>query len=348
VDQAQNSDPPTSAAPARRPAVMADVARLAGVSHQTVSRVLNDHPRVSATTRARVLAAIDELGYRRNTAARALVTRRSQTLGVVSFDTTLYGPASTLYGVEQAAREAGYFVSIVSLKRLDVQSVHEALDRLLDQSVDGIIVIAPQAQAAEALLRMPRPIPLVAVEAGPPNFPMVAVDQHRGAVLATQHLLELGHDTVWHVAGPQDWLEAQARVAGWKYVLEGTGHSLPPLLYGDWSPRSGHEAGEILARTKDLSAVFVANDQMALGLLRAFRQHGIQVPEDVSVVGYDDIPEAAYFAPPLTTIRQDFGAVGGASIELLLAMIDAETPEDSSRRVIAPSLIVRESSAPAG
>jgi DNA-binding LacI/PurR family transcriptional regulator len=153
---------------------------------------------------------------------------------------------------------------------------------------------------------------------------------------------------VWHVAGPQDWLEAQARVAGWKHVLEGTGRSLPPLLYGDWSPRSGHEAGEILARTKELSAVFVANDQMALGLLRAFRQHGIRVPEDVAVVGYDDIPEAAYFAPPLTTIRQDFDEVGRASIGLLLGMIDAEAPTDSSRRVITPSLIVRESTAPAG
>ena len=179
---------------AYRPAVMADVARLAGVSHQTVSRVLNDHPRVAPTTRTRVLAAIEELGYRRNTAARALVTRRSERLGVVSFDTTLYGPASTLLSVEQAAREAGYFVSIVSLKQIDVHSIGEALGHLLDQSVDGIMVIAPQHESVEALTRFSAPVPVVAVEGGPPDLPNVAVDQHGGAVLATDHLLELGHD----------------------------------------------------------------------------------------------------------------------------------------------------------
>lgn len=329
-----------------RPAVMADVARVAGVSHQTVSRVLNDHPRVAAATRAKVLAAIETLHYRPNTAARALVTRRSRTLGVVSFDTTLYGPASTLFGVEQAAREAGYFVSIASLKRIDYRSVREAIDHLLDQAVEGVIVIAPRVETAEALTRLPRPIPLVAVEAGPADFPVVAVDQHLGAVLATEHLLDLGHETVWHVSGPADWLEAEARVAGWREALARRDIAPPPLLNGDWSPRSGYEAGRLLARTRGVSAVFVANDQMALGLLHAYRERGIAVPGDVAVVGYDDIPESEYFAPPLTTVRQDFGAVGRASIELLLALLESPATGLVDRRVIPPSLVVRASSDP--
>jgi DNA-binding LacI/PurR family transcriptional regulator len=208
---------------ASRPAVMADVARVAGVSQMTVSRVLNHHPLVAEGTRARVTAAIDELAYRRNPAARTLVTRRSQTLGVISAHTALYGPVSTLLGVEQAARTAGYFLSIVSLSTLDLDSVGAALDRLIDQAVDGIIVIAPEARSADALVRLPRPIPVVAVEAGPPDFPVVAIDQYRGGRLATEHLLELGHETVWHVAGPADWLEAAGRLAGWRTVLERAG-----------------------------------------------------------------------------------------------------------------------------
>ena len=225
---------------AHRPAVMADVARLAGVSHQTVSRVLNDHPRVAPTTRTRVLAAIEELGYRRNTAARALVTRRSERLGVVSFDTTLYGPASTLLSVEQAAREAGYFVSIVSLKQIDMNSIGEALDHLLDQSVDGIMVIAPQHESAEALVGTSAPrCRSSPSRAGRRDFPSVAVDQHRGAVLATEHLLELGHETIWHVAGPKDWLEAEGRIAGWRDALERAGGTAPPLAAGRLEPAVG-------------------------------------------------------------------------------------------------------------
>ena len=323
---------------------MADVARLAGVSHQTVSRVLNDHPRVAPTTRRRVLAAIDELGYRRNTAARALVTRRSERLGVVSFDTTLYGPASTLFSVEQAARKAGYFVSVVSLKEIDASSIDEAIGHLLDQAVDGIMVIVPRRESADALARVHTPVPIVAVEGAPPDFPCVSVDQFAGAALATEHLLELGHDTVWHVSGPKGWLEAEAREAGWRDALERAGRTAPPTLAGDWSPQSGYDAGRMLARTRDLKAVFVANDQMTLGLLHAFREHGLRVPEDVALVGYDDIPEAAFFAPPLTTVRQDFGAVGAAGIEMLLTMLDAEPPSEPPRVVIPPSLVVRASS----
>lgn len=322
---------------------MADVARLAGVSHQTVSRVLNNHPNVRAVTRSRVLDAIEALSYRRNSSARALVTRRTQTLGVVAFDTTLYGPASTLFGIEQAAREAGYFISIVSLKTITRQSVTEALDYLAAQSVDGLIVIAPQRQAAEALAGLPHDLPVVAVEGGlAPDLPVVCVDQVDGARTVTGHLLELGHQTVWHVAGPPDWLEAEGRVIGWQSALEAAGAQVPDLLYGDWSPRSGYAAGQVLASRTDVTAVFVGNDQMALGVLRAFREAGIDVPGQVSVAGFDDVPEAGFFAPPLTTIRQDFATVGRRSIDLLLQQIGSGRL-GHDRVVVPASLVVRAS-----
>ncbi|WP_440071777.1 LacI family DNA-binding transcriptional regulator [Streptosporangium sp. OZ121] len=326
---------------------MADVATRAGVSHQTVSRVLNDHPNVRAETRARVLEAINELGYRRNMVARALVTRHTRTLGVVSFDTTLYGPASTVYGIEQAARAAGYFVSMVSLKTIDTAGVRDALGYLAEQSVDGIVVVAPQRSAAPALADVPTDIPVVAVEgshAG--DVSVVSVDQVEGARLATRHLLDLGHETVWHVAGPSDWLEADGRIEGWSEVLTAAGRPVPELLSGDWSPRSGYEAGLRLAAAPGVTAVFVANDQMALGALRAFAELGVRVPEQISLVGFDDIPESEFFTPPLTTIRQDFGAVGKHSIEVLLRQMEAGAEWSHERHVVPPRFVARASTAP--
>ncbi|MGS2643630.1 substrate-binding domain-containing protein [Streptosporangium sp. LJ11] len=326
---------------------MADVATRAGVSHQTVSRVLNDHPNVRAETRARVLEAINELGYRRNMVARALVTRHTRTLGVVSFDTTLYGPASTVYGIEQAARAAGYFVSMVSLKTIDTAGVRDALGYLAEQSVDGIVVVAPQRSAAPALADVPTDVPVVAVEgshAG--DVSVVSVDQVEGARLATRHLLDLGHETVWHVAGPSDWLEADGRIEGWSEVLTAAGRPIPELLSGDWSPRSGYEAGLRLAATPGVTAVFVANDQMALGALRAFAELGVRVPEQISLVGFDDIPESEFFTPPLTTIRQDFGAVGKHSIEVLLRQMEAGAEWSHERHVVPPRFVARASTAP--
>lgn len=333
---------------ANRSPVMADVAKIAGVSHQTVSRVLNDHPNVRATTRERVLAAIDQLGYRRNLSARALVTRRTNTLGVVAFDTTLYGPASTLFGIEQAAREAGYFISIVSLKTITRQSVGEALAYLTEQAVDGMIAIAPQREAAAAVAQLPEHLPIVAVEGGEAGTTaVVAVDQYAGAVLATQHLLDLGHRAVWHVSGPADWLEAEGRRRGWQRTLERAGLAIPGIVHGDWSPRSGYEAGRRIAADRKATAVFVANDQMTLGMLRALNEAGVRVPDDVSVVGFDDVPEAEFFTPPLTTVRQDFGEVGRKSIALLLELIGAPAqPRKAKRIVVPPTLIVRGSTKP--
>ncbi|PZG09183.1 LacI family DNA-binding transcriptional regulator [Nonomuraea aridisoli] len=326
---------------------MADVAREAGVSHQTVSRVLNDHPNVRADTRARVEEAITRLGYRRNLVARALVTKRSRTLGVVSFDTTLYGPASTIYGIEQAARTAGYFVSIVSLKSIDSDNVRDALGYLTEQGVDGVVVVAPQRSAWRALENLPSGMPAVAVE-GMHNacVPVVCIDQVEGARLATRHLLDQGHETVWHVTGPADWLETEGRITGWRAVLEEAGRPVPEPLAGDWSPRAGYEAGKSLAAMKGVTAIFTANDQMALGVLRALSEKGVRVPDDISVVGFDDIPESEFFSPPLTTVRQDFAAVGRQCIEVLLRQIDTG-PATAERLVVPPGFVVRSSTAPA-
>jgi DNA-binding LacI/PurR family transcriptional regulator len=326
---------------------MADVAKEAGVSHQTVSRVLNDHPNVRADTRARVEEAISRLGYRRNLVARALVTKRSRMLGVVSFDTTLYGPASTIYGIEQAARTAGYFVSIVSLKSIDATSVREAIDYLTEQGVDGVVVVAPQRSAGRALESLPSGTPAVAVEGTHrADVSVVCIDQFEGARLATRHLLELGHETVWHVSGPSDWLETEGRLAGWRATLEAAGRPVPPPLPGDWSPRTGYEAGRRLAAMDEVTAVFAANDQMALGVLRALSEEGVKVPDRISVVGFDDIPESEFFSPPLTTVRQDFDAVGRHCIEALLRQIDSG-PVAYERLVVPPGFIVRSSTAPA-
>jgi DNA-binding LacI/PurR family transcriptional regulator len=330
--------------PAAKPPVMADVARAAGVSHQTVSRVLNHHPSVRPETRERVLAAITELDYRRNLSARALVTRRTQTVGVISFDTTLFGPASTLYALQLAARRAGYFVSVASMKTINRKTIAEAYARLAEQNVDGVIVLAPLREAAEALNELPRDRPLVAFDGGGArDFAVVCVDQVAGASLATQHLLSQGAPTVWHVAGPSDWLEAEERVQGWRSTLERAGVEVPEMLRGDWSPQSGYSAGGVLAQRDDVAAVFVANDQMALGVLRAFHEHGVRVPQDVLLVGFDDIPEAAFFTPPLTTVQQGFAEVGERCIEQLLLQIAGEDAP-YQRVVIDPHLVVRQSS----
>ena len=334
--------------PARRRPVMADVGRLAGVSHQTVSRVINGSRHVRPETRRRVLEAMRELGYTPNPVARALVTGRSQMLGVVSFDTTLYGPASTLFGIERAAHEAGYFIIVASLEALDRASVTDAVSRLSRQGVDGVLVIAPHRDASDALLHVPTDIPLVAVEAGPADaVPVVAVDQFAGAVSATRHLLDLAHETVWHIAGPADWVEARERQEGWRVTLEAAGVEAPAPLVGDWSARAGYDLGRRLSADRGVTAIFVANDQMALGVLRAMHEARRRIPRDVSVVGFDDVPEAPYFTPPLTTVRQDFDEVGTRSLRLLLRMIQTGRRIAADSRV-QPQLVVRASTAVAG
>jgi DNA-binding LacI/PurR family transcriptional regulator len=322
---------------------MSDVGRLAGVSHQTVSRVLNGSPRVRPETRQRVIAAMRELGYRPNSIARALVTGRTNMLGVVGFDTTLYGPASVLFGIERAAHEEGYLMIVASLKALDRSSVADAIERLRLRGVDGVLVIAPDSEAADALRETQSDIPVVAAEAGPADvLSVVSSDQYAGAVIATRHLLDLGHETVWHISGPADWLESKERVDGWHATLESAGSVPPPLLVGDWTARSGYDLGRRLAADRSVTAVFAANDQMALGVLRAMHEAGRPVPEQVSVVGFDDIPEAPFFTPPLTTVRQDFIEVGSRSLLALVRLIETGDRTTAGSRV-PTELVVRAS-----
>lgn len=333
---------------AREPA-MTDVARLAGVSHQTVSRVLNDHPNVREQTRLRVQAAITELGYRPNRAARVLATGTSQVIGVVSRSSTLYGPAATLAALAEAALQHGFTVNVESVRTLDRRPIADAIGRHLDQRVAGLVVIAPVESANDALDDLPDDIPLVTVD-GDPRRPteLVTVDQEAGAYAATKHLLDAGHETVWHVSGPADWFDSQGRVTGWRRALSEAGAEIPPLMPADWSAASGYRTGQILARMTGVTAVFAANDHLALGILRALHERGRRVPRDISVVGFDDVPEAAYYIPPLTTIRPDFDAVATASLDLLLAQIHGER-HLGQRRILTPTLVARDSvAAPPG
>ncbi|MPZ82594.1 MAG: LacI family DNA-binding transcriptional regulator [Actinophytocola sp.] len=325
---------------------MTDVARLAGVSHQTVSRVLNGHPNVREQTRLRVQAAIAELGYRPNKAARALVTGRSQLIGVVAQNSTLFGPASLLAAFELAAAEAGFAVSLRRVKVLDRASIAEAVEHHRDLQVAGIVAIAPTASASEALADVPAGVPLVTVDGDPSrSTPLVTVDQAAGAFDATRHLLDAGHATVWHVSGPPDWFDSAGRVRGWQHALEAAGAEVPPLVAADWSAAAGYRAGQMLARMPEVTAVFAANDHLALGILRAMSERGKRVPHDLSVVGFDDVPEAAYFIPPLTTVRPDFDAVARETLGLLLAQVGAGDT-DPVQRTIAPTLVSRDSVAP--
>ena len=323
---------------------MADVARLAGVSHQTVSRVLNEHPNVRPLTREKVLDAIRELAYRPNAAARTLVTRRTHTLGVITADTMLYGPTSMLYGFERAAHDT-YFVSVASLPALDRRSMLDAVDRFLGQGIEGIIVIATQDTAVAALDHVRPEVPLVAVGCGTrASVTSVAIDNVAGATAATRYLLGQGHQVVYHVAGPASCLDAKERVGGWQQVMREAGRPEPAVLAGDWSASSGYELGSRLAAEPGLTAIFCGNDTMALGVIRALVERGLRVPEDVSVVGFDDVPEAGFYLPPLTTVRQDFGEVGRQALNTLVDRMSGAIPAGLRVRV-APELIVRASAA---
>ncbi|MDX3578761.1 LacI family DNA-binding transcriptional regulator [Streptomyces sp. FL07-04A] len=328
--------------------VMDDVAKLAGVSKQTVSRVLNDHPAVRAETREAVRTAMRTLGYRPSSSARSLASGRTRMLGVISFDAARYGPASTLTAINTAAQEAGYLVSSIALDTADRDTVVRAADRLSAEGADGVIAIAPQVRLARALAEAHLDTPLVVMdnELGD-GTPMVTSDARTGARKATRHLLSLGHPTVRHLAGPAGWTSADRRADSWRATLEAAGAEVHAPLIGDWSADSGYDRGRELAKDPDLTAVFVSNDQMALGVLRALHEAGRRVPEDVSVVGYDDIPEAAHFLPPLTTIRTDFTDIGTIALRVLLARIDTppqpSLPPEPSLTLIPVDLRVRRS-----
>ena len=323
-----------------------DVARLAGVSYQTVSRVLNDSPSIKDTTRQRVLDVISEVGYRPNSAARALVTRSSRTIGVLAAQSGNYGPTTALYAIEVAAREAGYRLSITSTSSGDYASIRSSLDYLMSQSIDALVVIAPQARVFDAIAELSIGVPFVTLESsGRDMGHSISVDQTTGARLAIRHLIELGHTEIVHIAGPQDWIEAESRMQGYLREMTEAELRLRAPILGDWTAHFGYYAGLELLRYQDFTAVFAANDQMALGVLRALHEHGRDVPGEISVVGFDDIPEAEFFLPPLTTVRQNFDEMGRSSLRLLLDVMrgPAGAPVELT---VAPELIVRTSTAP--
>ena len=339
--------PEVEPVPRRRTPVMADVARLAGVSHQTVSRVINGQDNLRPATRERVEQAIRQLGYRPNSAARALVTRRSATIGVIGSKSGYWGPSTVHRTIQAAGREAGYFVSSANLQSLTRSELVDAIDHLRNQGVEGIVLISATDDALEvARAQEDLGIPVVVVEGDPGKTRWtVGVDQVAGAELGTRHLIELGHRDIVHLAGPPDWTEARARLQGWQNAMYAAGLRPSQHVTGDWSAASGFELGQVIAARQDVTAVFCANDQMALGLMRALSEAGRTTPHGprgVSVVGFDDIPEAAYLIPPLTTVRQDFQAVGHRAIQILRAALADQPAPD---RLISPELVVRASSA---
>jgi DNA-binding LacI/PurR family transcriptional regulator len=318
---------------------------MAGVSQKTVSRVMNGEPYVKEEVRLRVLQAAQELGYRRNNAARALNSGRTHQIGFVSLGTALYGPASLLISLERTARNSGYSLTVISTFEGDPGGVGGAIDSLLEQGVEGIVLAEPIDEGED--LRLTADLPVLSLGRFPglhgPQVVIAGGNGAEGADAATRHLLSLGHRTVWHVAGPQRWWSARERLDGWREALRSAGAAEPPWLEGDWSPASGYAAGTRLAQTPDVTAIFVANDEMAIGVMRALADAGRSVPDDVSIVGFDDIPLAEYQAPPLTTIRQDFDAQAERGLTCLVRQIEA--PADAPPCDATPplQLVVRQS-----
>jgi LacI family transcriptional regulator len=326
---------------------MMDVAREAGVSHITVSRVINGHPSVRPETRARVEAAIRKLGYRRNSVARALKSRRSSTIGVVITGTELFELPRILRGVETAAKQAGYWVSLASWEgESGTRDLVESLQRLTDQSVEAIAVITDRPAAVEALTSLVFGVPVAVVMSGSvphPDLSFVEVDQELGARLAVRHLLDLGHRRIAHLTGALRTFDARARVAGWQAELAADGAE-GPMLEGDFTAESGFRlTGELCAADAGLpTAIFAGNDQMAMGVLAALAERGVRVPQDVSLVGFDDMKGAGYLVPALTTVRQDLDHLGRSAIELLLRMVRGQ---QAAQERITPELVVRRSTA---
>ena len=328
----------------RRGASQADVARIAGVSGQTVSRVANGARHVDAATRERVLEAMREVGYRPNRAARALRSGRFQSIGVIAFELSSVGTTHTLDAIAAAAVETGYSINLLPVLDATQDAVLAAFAQLGEQAVEGVIILVETHRLDG--VSVPEGLPVVVVDSSAQyDYPIVDNDQAHGARLATEHLLDLGHETVWHVSGPELSYSARRRLMSWQQTLEDHGRAVPPVLPGDWSTGSGYEAGLRLADDEEVTAVFTANDQMALGLLRALHERGRRVPDDVSVVGIDDMEEAAYFWPPLTTVHQSFADVGRGAVDALVSEIQSGVHEHQTR-LVPPHLVVRESTAP--
>ena len=331
-----------------------DVARTAGVSTQTVSRVINNRSDVSMETRTRVQQVISSLGYSPNVFARNLSRGRSNTLGVIGYGLVYYGTSSVLTGIESKANELGFSLTLSLIDRVEPSKVDRILYDFFSRRVEGIIWAVPSdITTFDSLAGKFAKVqtPLIYINKSPNGSDHVtALDNRLGGKLATEHLLHQGYQRVGIVTGPSTWWEAQERLNGWQEVVKAAGYlNIDSLIVeGDWNPPSG-DVGlhALLDRDPEIDAVFVSNDQMALGALQAARRLGLSIPENLGIVGFDDIPEAAYFYPPLTTIRQDTRKLGAIAVEQMNALIEAhhegETLEPETLW-LEPRLIVRESS----
>lgn len=322
---------------------MADVAALAGVSQQTVSRVLNNHPAVSTGTREKVNDAIATLGYRRNLAARALATGDTRSIGVLVSNPGLSGPSGAFLAIERKARSRGYWVAVAGLQTRDPGEVADAISHFIGFGVEGIIAIAQTQIAVDATLEASRGVPTLLVTSGivPEGIPTLDIDQADGAGQAMTILRGLGHTRIAHVSGPMGDLHAEVRANVWRDMVPDVDPMNSPLLQGDWSSASGYGAAmRLLASGARSTAIFTANDRIAYGVLRALNERGLTVPHDMSVVGFDDIEGSDCSIPPLTTIQQDHEALSRAAIELLL---EAIAGEPARRVTIPPDMVIRAS-----
>ncbi|MCW2165643.1 transcriptional regulator, LacI family [Microbacterium hydrothermale] len=337
------SDTDIPEAAGRAPSIR-DVARLAGVSYQTVSRVINNSPALRPETAAKVRSAIAELKFVPNQAARALATSRSKLIGVLGPRTPTHGVASMVQAIESAARAAGYRLTVTNLATSAADDVRSSIDHLMQQSIEGLIAVAPQTRVVPILdeLKLPVPVQIIASSGTSSSYN----DQTAGARAAVRHLIELGHTRILHIAGPRDWVEADHRMRGYLAEMDANDLSPRPPVLGDWSAQFGFEAGLELLRTEDATAVFAGNDHMALGFMHAVRAIGRSVPEDISVVGFDDVPESAHLWPPLTTVRQDFSGIGTRAVTDLLAALGESPGEGAPSEPDHLRLIVRSSTAP--
>ena len=324
---------------------MVDVARLAGVSTATVSRVLNDPSQASAERRDRVLRAIEELGYRPDGAARALVSGRRSIVAVLTSETSIYGYASTVRGIELAARASGFVVVISVIESAEPADVERLVDTIMGQPVAGVIALAFDPEGVAAKAAVPKDVPLVAVSGElDETMSQARIDETTGGEQITRHLLDLGHRTVVHVSVPTPGGE-DGRTIGWRTALQKAGAEVPPIIEGNWSADSGVKIGRSLAERPDITAVFCGNDELAMGVIAGLADAGKRVPDDISVVGFDDHPLARIWRPAITTVAQDFGGLGWRAFGLLEAQLGGDASVRHSLE--SPLLRVRSSSGPA-
>ena len=331
-----------------KPPTLNDVAKVLGLSHQTVSRVINNHPRVLPETRERVLQAINALGYKPNQAARFLANRRSTVIGLVTDDPGIYGPAHAILSLEQEARQHGYTLMIFGLRSLTIAEAKTGAEQLVAASAEGLIVDVPVEIDKPKLAAAMGNIPFVTLDIdGGDLFPSFRVDHVRGARLATRHLISLGHTRIAGLLGHQPYRSSKLRRKGWLAELEAAGLEPGPATYTPWTPDGGYDAMKEIIKTsaEKFTAVFAANDLIAMGALLALHEAGIQVPDEVSVVGFDNMPEGRFFHPPLTTATSDFDIMARESLDILFARIRG-TPGAVLRRVFRPEMMIRKSTGP--